>query len=235
MVKNFIKRVDEYTMLFGIWIAKFIPLFFKPLKFWWADRMILACGYQENNGDVVIIYRPACNTRGHQLCASKDYLFWKRSAPPLNAVHAVVLKGEKGSMFAVRIPQNGRTNFFIRAKNPLRTVFSRTVERYQSSTLFQASRFRVAKNPRLQFFFENIYNKNFWFSFLTIEDNSGTLVSGIYTKKKSWAFSDVKNLPYYIHDPRKAVLVPGKTYKAVLYTVNRYNWVTHIDTLTFSS
>jgi hypothetical protein len=73
-----------------------------------------------------------------------------------------------------------------------------------------------------------------YINFLTIENMEGEMIAGIYTKSNHWHFKDLKNPPYYIHNPKNN-LKEGENYRAVLYSVDKNNWVTHIHRLDFQA
>lgn len=219
-------------MLFGIWTDRMAPWMFHHLKFWWADRMILACAYKDQNNNIVIIYRPALYGNSYVLTVSSKNTFFKRKYKILKTEHQPIFKGR---MYIIYLPKITSRNYLIKAKNWRGDLYSKVIEQQNFKTLFQKSNFRfILKNNIPVFFWGNPKDKNFWFSFLTIEDENNKMISGIYTKEESWQFGDIKKIPYYIHDFNQLILILSGAYKATLYTVNRFNWVTHISNLNFS-
>lgn len=229
-VQRIIKRVDELMMLFGIWMADVAPWIFKPIKFWWADRMILACGFQDPDGKTVIIYRPALHSREHELCIPQSSRLWKGEYTSLQAKHQAILGN---TMYIVRSSEIDIPNCFIMGRGRFKTVRSRMIQRRNLSTAFQQLHLHAQNKNGLIFSWKNPRDKDFWFAFLTLEDDGGNLISGIYTKNDNWKFHEVDDLPYFVHNPAQAKLKPNHSYTATLYAVNRFNWVTHIDTLSF--
>jgi len=229
MLRYIYIRLDQAMMLLGLWLADILPSIFKPLKMWVGNRMTLACGYCNRYGQGILIYRPARNSRAHQLVEAKKANIknkFRQSTAMQYDLYDTTMK--------YCLLNRAKSYHVIKSRKRLFNVYSKVVESKKGNTVFNQNSLQVqVGNPKTVFSWRNPKDKDFWFSFLTIEDEDACLVAGIYTRQQAWRFGDFASLPYFVKATPLKKLAKDKVYQATLYSVDRYNWVTHLHCLTF--
>ena len=232
MSKNKIKCIVMRFMVWNMqWMTRYVGFIARPFIAWYADREVIACGLRSKNGEVCIIYSPTPDRINHSFF-KKETNQWlivdvlQANNFSGNLVRQVVLPNAKiGDIYIVRV-RKGNTGSTL--CSPKITVKERTQsypDLIEVTSLSNGKAYISWRNGEQ--FDPMIY-------FLTVEDEQGRALSGIYTREFFWEYPCIKKASLSIGGSNPILLQKDKQYTVKLTIVDFDGWVSCIAKKVFT-
>jgi len=213
------------------WMTRYFGFIARPFIKWYADQEVIACGLRSEKGDVFIIYSPAPGRLNHSFF-KKEKRKWIPADTFLTdnfsgeLVHQVILPEAKiGEVYVVRAQK----------KNNGRTVSSPEIT-IKEKTCFLADLIEIHSLHGGTACISWVKGEQFdpMIYFLTLENDRGEALVGIYTRENTWNYPLVKKASLSIGNAEPIPLQKNQQYTAKLTIVDFDGWASCITKKVFT-
>ena len=226
-VKHIMMRIMVWHMR---WMTRYFGFIAQPLVAWYADQEVIACGLRSTDGDVRIIYMPVPDRLGHTF-HKKSRRTWipveavakEHFTQPL--VHQVSLSDvQVGDVCIVRTQR----------KNTGRIIYSPKIT-IKERTLLPPDLLVVKSLPggQAHISWEKGEQYDPMVYFLTVEEEAGNTLSGIYTREHHWEYPRLNKASLSLGTASPPLLQKNNRYTARVVIVDFDGWVSCIAKKTF--
>ena len=207
------------------WMTRYFGFIARPFIAWYADREVIACGLRSKNGEVCIIYSPTYDKIDHYF-SKKEADQWSIVDVILannfsgNLVHQVILPNAKvGDIYIVR----------VRKENTDSTICSPKITIKEGTKLSpDLIEIKSLSNGKAHISWRKGEQFDPMIYFLTVEDEQGRALSGIYTRENFWEYPFIKKASLSIGIADPTPLQKNKQYTVKLTIVDFDGWVSYI-------